>query len=44
MIKLEMDNIRNSEETCETYVSLKKEVTNLHETLDKFTKGKKTLT
>lgn len=35
-----MTNIRNSIGTYETCVSLKKEVTDLHETLSKFTKGK----
>lgn len=34
--KLETTKVRNWRETCETYVSLKNEVTNLHETLGKF--------
>lgn len=38
-----MDNIRNSIEVCETYVSLKKEVKYLCETLSKFTNGKENL-
>lgn len=40
MCKHEVNNIRNLDGTCETYVSMKKEVKNLHETLGKFTKGK----
>ena len=35
-----MTNMWNSIETCETCVSLKKELIDLHETLHKFTKGK----
>lgn len=40
MLKFEIANIRNSAGTCETCVSMKKEVKNLYETLSKFTKGK----
>lgn len=39
-LKLEVANIKNSRETCETYVLLKKEVMNFLETLSKFNKGK----
>lgn len=42
-LKLEINNIRNARETCETCVSLKKEVIDLHETLGKFTKEKENL-
>lgn len=38
-----MTYIRNSIEICETCVSLKKDVTNFHEALSKFTKGKENL-
>lgn len=38
-----MANIRNLTETCETCVSLKKKVTNLHGTLSKCTKGKENI-
>lgn len=38
--KFEITNIINSIRISETCVSMKKEVTNLHETLIKFTKGK----
>ena len=38
--KFEITNIRNSTRICETCVSMKKEVTDLYETLIKFTKGK----
>lgn len=39
-LKLEIINFRNSSETCETCVYLKKEAIDLHEPLSKFTKGK----
>lgn len=42
-LKLEITNLRNSRETCDTYVSFKKEVIDLHETLSKFTKGKENI-
>lgn len=38
--KIEINKNRNSRETCETCVSLKKEVNDLHETMGKFTQGK----
>lgn len=42
--KIEKAKIRNPRETCETFVSLKKEVVDFHETLGKLTKEKKSLT
>lgn len=42
-IKLEITGIRNSRETSETCDSLKKEIIGMHDTLDKFTKGKENL-
>ena len=41
MLKYEIANIRNQAETCETCVSMKREGKDLHETLSKFTSGKK---
>lgn len=38
-----MKNIRNQASKCETSVNMKKEVTNFHETLNKFAKGKENL-
>lgn len=43
LLKLETTNIRNFRETCETCVSLKREVTKLHKTLGKLTKEKENL-
>ena len=40
MLKHEIANIRNQVETCETCVSMKNKVKDLHETPGKFTKGK----
>lgn len=40
LLKIEIIKIRNSKENCETCVSLKKEVIELHETLGKFIQGK----
>lgn len=39
MLKHEIDDIRNQARTCETYVLMKKEVTDLYETLSQFTRG-----
>lgn len=38
-VNLEITKIRNSSKFCETHVSLKKKVDDLHETLSKFTQG-----
>lgn len=40
-LREEMTNLRNQANKCETCVSMKKEVKDLHETLSKLTKGKK---
>lgn len=40
MLKFKITNISKSNRACETCVSMKKEVMELHETLCKFTKGK----
>lgn len=41
--KIQINKIRNSRETCETCVPLKREVNDLHETLGNLNKGKENI-
>lgn len=41
ILRYELTSIRNQDSQCDTYVSMKNEVNDLHETLIKFTKERK---